>query len=132
MVNSSPNTTKMIETKKKESEIKKQAVLRVLRELSLLNDPINSPISKAEICRKACVSKTFLYSYQEELLKPINEEIKRQNQNMKIISQKQSFSANSNAKLIESLKRKITRLEEKNKILKNENAILIGKLAKES
>lgn len=132
MVNSNPNTTKMIETKKKESEIKKHAVLRVLRELALLNDPINSPISKAEICRKAGVSKTFLYSYQEELLKPINEEIKRQNQKMKIIPQKRPFSENSNAKLIESLKRKITKLEEKNKILKNENAILIGKLAKKS
>ncbi|WP_255259237.1 DUF6262 family protein, partial [Bacillus thuringiensis] len=108
----------MIETKKKESEIKKQAVLRVLRELAFLNDPINSPISKAEICRKAGVSKTFLYSYQEELLKPINEEIKRQNQKMKIIPQKQPFSENSNAKLIESLKRKKTKLEEKNKILK--------------
>lgn len=76
MANMRPNTSKMVETKKMESELKKQAVLAALKELTLLNDPVNNPISKAEICRKAGVSKTFLYSYLEELIMPINEAIK--------------------------------------------------------
>ena len=50
------------------SEVKKQAVLSVLKELELLDDPLNNPISKAEICRRAGVSKTFLYTYKYELL----------------------------------------------------------------
>ena len=59
MANMSPNTSKMVESKKMESRLKKQTVLAVLKELTLLDDPISNPISKAEICRKAGVSKTF-------------------------------------------------------------------------
>ncbi|KAA0767617.1 hypothetical protein DT250_18240 [Bacillus sp. AR2-1] len=129
MVNMNPNTLKMVETKKMESELKKQAVLAVLKELTLLNDPINNPISKAEICRKASVSKTFLYSYLEELIIPINEAIKKQNQKLKVITKKQTFSENSKDKLIESLKRRITELDKENKKLKKDNALLLGKLA---
>lgn len=129
MVNMSPNTSKMVETKKIESELKKQAVLAVLKELTLLNDPVNNPISKAEICRKAGVSKTFLYSYLEELIMPINEAIKKQNQKLKVITKKQTFSESSKDKLIESLKRRIAELNEENKKLKKDNSILLGKLA---
>lgn len=86
MANMRPNTAKMVESKKMESELKKQAVLAVLKELTLLDDPISNPISKAEICRKAGVSKTFLYSYKEELLKPIDEAIMKQNQRLKVIT----------------------------------------------
>lgn len=130
MANRNPNTSKMVETKKMESEIKKQAVLGVLKELTLLDDPLNNPISKAEICRKAGVSKTFLYSYREEILKPIDEAIKQQNQKLKVITKKQMFSESSKDKLIESLKRRIAELDEENKKLKKDNALLLGKLAK--
>ncbi|MED3936611.1 DUF6262 family protein [Priestia megaterium] len=129
MANMNPNTSKMVETKKMESDLKKQAVLSVLKELMLLSDPVNSPISKAEICRKAGVSKTFLYSYREELIKPIDEAIKKQNQKLKVITKKQTFSESSKDKLIESLKRRVTELDKENKELKRDNAILIGKLA---
>ncbi|MDA2526520.1 MULTISPECIES: DUF6262 family protein [Bacillus cereus group] len=129
MANMNPNTSKMVETKKKESELKKQAVLVVLNELAILDDPINNPISKAEICRKAGVSKTFLYSYREELIKPIDDAIKKQNQKLKVITKKQTFSENSKDKLIESLKRRIVELDEENKKLKKDTAILLGKLA---
>ncbi|MGG3450372.1 DUF6262 family protein [Domibacillus aminovorans] len=129
MANMKPNTTKMVEIKKKESELKKEAVLAVLKELTLLNDPVNNPISKAEICRKAGVSKPFLYSYKEELLKPIDEAIKKQNQKLKVITQKQTFSESSKDKLIESLKRRIDELAAENKKLKKDNALLLGKLA---
>ncbi|HDV8363756.1 TPA: hypothetical protein RKT18_004892 [Bacillus cereus] len=129
MANMNPNTLKMVETKKMESELKKQAVLAVLKELTLLNDPINNPISKAEICRKAGVSKTFLYSYLEELIIPINEAIKKQNQKLKVITKKQTFSESSKDKLIESLKRRISELDKENKKLKKDNALLLGKLA---
>ncbi|KXY55088.1 DUF6262 family protein [Bacillus cereus] len=129
MANMKPNTSSMVEIKKKESELKKQAVLAVLKELTLLNDPINNPISKAEICRKAGVSKTFLYSYLEELIIPINEAIKKQNQKLKVITKKQTFSESSKDKLIESLKRRITELDKENKKLKKDNALLLGKLA---
>ncbi|MGF9908024.1 DUF6262 family protein [Brevibacillus porteri] len=130
MANRNPNTSKMVETKKMESEIKKQTVLGVLKELTLLDDPLNNPISKAEICRKAGVSKTFLYSYREEILKPIDEAIKQQNQKLKVITKKQMFSESSKDKLIESLKRRIAELDEENKKLKKDNALLLGKLAK--
>ena len=86
MANMSPNTSKMVESKKMESRLKKQTVLAVLKELTLLDDPISNPISKAEICRKAGVSKTFLYSYPEELIKPIDEAIIKQNQKLKVIT----------------------------------------------
>ena len=74
MGNKNPNTEEIIRLKKLESEFKKQAVLSVLKELELLDDPINNPISKAEICRRAGVSKTFLYTYKDELIEPINKE----------------------------------------------------------
>lgn len=129
MANMNPNTSKMVETKKMESETKKQAVLGVLKKLTLLDDPVNNPISKAELCRKAGVSKTFLYSYREELVKPIDEAIKKQNQKLKVITKKQTFSESSKDKLIESLKRRITELDEENKKLKKDNVLLLGKLA---
>ncbi|MBL3860328.1 DUF6262 family protein [Bacillus cereus] len=128
MANMSPNTSKM-ESKKMESRLKKQTVLAVLKELTLLDDPISNPISKAEICRKAGVSKTFLYSYPEELIKPIDEAIIKQNQKLKVITKKQTFSESSKDKLIDSLKRRIGNLEEENKKLKRDNSILLGKIA---
>lgn len=129
MANMNPNTSRMVETKKMESDLKKKAVLGVLKELTLLDDPINNPISKAEVCRKAGVSKTFLYSYREELIKPIDEAIKKQNQKLKVITKKQMFSESSKDKLIESLKRRVAELDEENKKLKKDNATLLGKLA---
>ena len=132
MANLNPNTVKMVEAKKQESELKKKAVLGALKELTLLDDPVNNPVSKAEICRKAGVSKTFLYSYREELIKPIDEAIKKQNQKLKVITKKQTFSESSKDKLIESLKRRLATLEAENKKLKKDNAILLGKLANDS
>ena len=121
MSNKNPNTSEIIRLKKQESDLKKQAVLSVLKELELLDDPLNNLISKAEICRRAGVSKTFLYTYKDELLEPINKAINKQNKKLRVISQKQTF--------IESLKRKIQSLEDENRKLKNDNAILLGKLA---
>ncbi len=122
MGNKSPNTSEII-------RFKKQAVLSVLKELELLDDPVNNPISKADICRRAGVSKTFLYTYADELIRPINEAIKRQNNKMRVISQNQTFIETSKDRVIESLKRRIQSLEEENKKLKNDNAILLGELA---
>lgn len=129
MGNKNPNTEEIIRLKKQESELKKQAVLSVLKELELLDDPINNHISKAEICRRAGVSKTFLYTYKDELIEPINKAINKQNKKMRIISQKQVFTETSKDRVIESLKRRIQSLEEENRKLKNDNAILLGKLA---
>ena len=129
MGNKNPNTEEIIRLKKQESEFKKQAVLSVLKELELLDDPLNNPISKAEICRRAGVSKTFLYTYKDELIEPINKAINKQNKKMRIISQKQTFTETSKDRVIESLKRRIQSLEEENRKLKNDNAILLGKLA---
>ena len=130
MGNKNPNTSEIVRLKKQESDSKKQAVLSVLKELTLLDDPINNPISKAEICRRAGVSKTFLYTYKEELIEPINKAINQQNKKMRVISQKQVFTETSKDRVIESLKRRIQSLEQENKKLKNDNAILLGKLAK--
>lgn len=129
MANKNPNTSEIVRLKKQESEVKKQAVLSVLKELELLDDPLNNPISKAEICRRAGVSKTFLYTYKDELIEPINKAINKQNKKIKVISQKQTFTETSKERVIESLKRKIQFLEEENKKLKNDNSILLGKLA---
>ncbi len=129
MANKNPNTSEIVRLKKQESEVKKQAVLSVLKELELLDDPLNNPISKAEICRRAGVSKTFLYTYKDELIEPINKAINKQNKKIKVISQKQTFTETSKERVIESLKRKIHFLEEENKKLKNDNSILLGKLA---
>lgn len=129
MGNKNPNTAEIIRLKKQESNLKKQTVLSVLKELELLDDPMNSPISKAEICRRAGVSKTFLYTYKDELLEPINKAINKQNKKMRVISQKQTFTETSKDRVIESLRRRIQSLEEENKKLKNDNAILLGKLS---
>lgn len=129
MGNKNPNTSEIIRLKKQESDLKKQSVLSVLKELELLDDPLNNPISKAEICRRAGVSKTFLYTYKDELLEPINKAINKQNKKMRVISQKQTFTETSKDRVIESLKRRIQSLEEENKKLKNDNAILLGKLS---
>lgn len=129
MGNKNPNTSEIIRLKKQESDLKKQAVLSVLKELELLDDPLNNPISKAEICRRAGVSKTFLYTYKDELLEPINKAINKQNKKMRVISQKQTFTETSKDRVIESLKRRIQSLEEENKKLKNDNSILLGKLS---
>ena len=129
MGNKNPNTSEIVRLKKQESELKKQSVLSVLKELTLLDDPINNPISKAEICRRAGVSKTFLYTYKEELIEPINKAINQQNKKMRVMSQKQVFTETSKDRVIESLKRRIKSLEDENKKLKNDNAILLGKLA---
>ena len=117
MANKHPNTSEIVRYKKQESESKKQEVLSVLRRLQLLDDPISHPISKAEICRQAGVSKTFLYSYPNELVAPINEAIKEQNKRITAILPKQSFSESSKDKVIESLKRRLQSLEEENKKL---------------
>ncbi len=131
MANHNPNTAELVKFKKQESELKKQAVLEELRKLLDLNDPLNNPVTKAEICRRAGVSKPFLYSYKDELLKPINEAIKKQNQVLReVLSQKRIFSDSSKDKVIESLKRRIQNLEEENKKLKHHNSLLLGKLAK--
>lgn len=129
MANKNPNTSEMVRLKKQESELKKQTVLSILKELELLDDPIINSISKADICRRAGVSKTFLYTYPDELIAPINEAIKRQNKKMRIISQKQTFTETSKDRVIESLKRRIQSLEKETKKLKNDNALLLGKLA---
>lgn len=129
MGNKNPNTLEIIRLKKQESDLKKQAVLFVLKELELLDDPLNNSISKAEICRRAGVSKTFLYTYKDELVEPINKAINQQNKKMRIISQKQIFTETSKDRVIESLKRRVQSLEGENKKLKNDNAILLGKLA---
>ena len=110
MGNKNPNTSEIVRLKKQESELKKQSVLSVLKELTLLDDPINNPISKAEICRRAGVSKTFLYTYKEELIEPINKAINQQNKKMRVISQKQVFTETSKDRVIESLKRRIQSL----------------------
>lgn len=129
MVNKNPNTSEIIRLKKQESELKKQSVISILKELELLDDPINNPISKAEICRRAGVSKTFLYTYKTELVEPINKAINYQNKKIRVVSQKQTFTETSKDRVIESLKRRIKSLEEDNKKLKNDNSILLGKLA---
>lgn len=130
MANKHPNTSEIVRYKKQESEDKKQEVLSVLAKLELLNDPISHPISKAEICRQAGVSKTFLYSYPNELVRPINEAIKDQNKRITALPPKQGFSESSKDKVIESLKRRVQSLETENKQLKKDNALLLGKLSK--
>lgn len=129
VANKHPNTCEIVRYKKQESEDKKQEVLSVLAKLELLNDPISHPISKAEICRQAGVSKTFLYSYPDELVRPINEAIKDQNKRITALPPKQGFSESSKDKVIESLKRRVQSLETENKQLKHDNSILLGKLA---
>ena len=129
MANKTPNTSEIVRYKKQESDSKKQKVLSVLRKLQLLDDPINYPISKAEICRQAGGSKTFSYSYPDELVAPINAAIKEKNKRISVMPPKQGFSESSKDKVIESLKRRVQSLETENKQLKHDNAILLGRLA---
>ncbi len=48
---------------------------------------------------------------------------------MRVISQNQTFIETLKDRVIESLKRRIQSLEEENKKLKNDNAMLLGELA---
>lgn len=127
MANLNPNTEAMVSYKKQESEIKKKAVLTVLKNLILEG----RQISKVEICRMAGVSKTFLYANREELLNPIEEAAREQSQKSCIIYKNKGMSDSSRGKVIESLKRRINVLEEENKRLKKENSILLGKVSKD-
>lgn len=126
MGNPNPNTKGIVEYKKQESEQKKNTVLSVLNQLIILN----KPITKSEICRRAAVSKTFLYSFPNHLLKPINEAIIHQNNKLRIEAENKRISDKSQSTLIQSMKRRIQKLEEENVKLKEENAILLGRLAK--
>ncbi|WP_055669064.1 DUF6262 family protein [Desnuesiella massiliensis] len=126
MGNPKPNTKGIVEYKKRESEQKKNAVLSVLNQLIALN----KPITKHEICRRAAVSKTFLYSFQDDLLKPINEAIIHQNNKIRVEAENKRISEKSQNALIQSMKRRIRKLEEENVRLKEENAILLGHLAR--
>ncbi|MEG1411318.1 MAG: DUF6262 family protein [Bacilli bacterium] len=129
MSNKNPNTSEIVKLKKEESELKKQAVLSALKYFELLDDPIGNPITKSQICRKAGVSKTFLYKYSDELIEPINLAINKQNKKRVSIDSKSKFSETSKYRLIESLKRRIDMVEKENKKLKHDNALLLGKLA---
>lgn len=106
MSNKNPNTSEIVKLKKEESELKKQAVLSALKYFELLDDPIGNPITKSQICRKAGVSKTFLYKYSDELIEPINLAINKQNKKRVSIDSKSKFSETSKYRLIESLKRR--------------------------
>jgi cell division protein FtsB len=55
--------------------------------------------------------------------------MKLQNEKARVVFQKQTFSKNSKDRLMESLKRNIQALEEENRKLRNEKALLLGKLA---
>lgn len=129
MANKNPNTSEIVKLKKEESELKKQAVLSALKYLELLDDPMGNPITKSEICRKAGVSKTFLYKYSDELVEPINLAINKQNKKRVTVDSKSKFSETSKDRLIESLKRRIDTVEKENNKLKHDNALLLGKLA---
>lgn len=126
MANMNPNTDKLIQAKKAQSEEKRSRVISVLNEMIQKGEVI----SKTEICRRAEVSKPFIYSDKNGLLEAIDNAIKAQN--MKIretnISQK-GISESSKDKIIESLKRRISILESENRKLKKENSILLGKIA---
>ena len=126
MANMNPNTDKLIQAKKAQSEEKRSRVISVLNEM-IQKDEV---ISKAEICRRAEVSKPFIYSDKNGLLEVIDNAIKAQNIKIreKNITQK-GLSESSKDKIIESLKRRLVSLENENKKLKNENSILLGKLA---
>lgn len=126
MANKNPNTEKLIEVKKAQSLQKRRLVIKVLNEMIKNNEPI----SKAEICRRANVSKPFIYSKQNGLIDDINEAIINQNRNLRQNPvYKNGISDSSKDKVIESLKRKIKALELDNRRLKDENSILLGKLA---
>lgn len=130
MANKSPNTMAIVEHKKKESESKKKKVLDVLEELKILNDPIENPISKSLICKKAGVSKTFLYTHQNELIEPINDAIKMQKQKLRTLPARTPFKDSSKDVLIKALTKRIENLEKENKDLKHKNSLLLGKLKK--
>lgn len=127
--NPNPNPTNMINLRKDVSMQKKEKTKEVLKELLLIDDPINNLITKAEICRRAKVSKTFIRKYRE-LSDPIDDAIAHQKQKLSTIRKSQKFSQSSKDIVIESLKRKIQKLEEDNKKLKIDKSTLLGKLSK--
>jgi len=121
----------MIAVKKRESENKRQAVQTALKELISLNDPLNHPVTKAGICKRANVSKTFLYSHPD-LLRMVEEAVHRQGSATAPPRKKFTPSDASKEKLIESLKRTVQKLREENQKLKRENEILYGRLARKN
>lgn len=126
MANMNPNTDKLIEAKKNQSEEKRSRVITVINDM-LKNEEV---ISKAEICRKANVSKPFIYSEKNDLLELIEKAMKTQSIKIRETKATQKgISETSKDKVIESLKRRIAMIENENKKLKNENSVLLGKLA---
>lgn len=128
------NTDAMVNFKRRQSEDKKAAVLELLK--TMIENEV--PIYKSEICKKANVSKTFLYSYENELIKPIDEAIAMYNhtQRFKAVENPKMPSDKSKDTLIESQKRHIEKLHTRIKKLEKEldekiteNELLIGKLS---
>lgn len=126
MANMKPNTQGIVNYKRQESERKKEAVLEALKELVAEGDQV----TKAEICRRAGVSKTFLYGCGEEVLGKIEQGMRDQGNKGRAAGENMRFGDGSKDRVIQSLKRRIERLEEENLKLKRDNAILVGKLVK--
>lgn len=122
MGNNAPNTDGIIQFQQNQSKEKKEKVLATLKEML----STGSPISKAEICKRSGVSRTFIYT-TPELLEPINEAIK----NAPVLPPRLNKQTSDKSKdlIIESLKRRNALLVKENKELRREKEILLGKLA---
>ena len=126
--NPNPNTGNMIAMKKRESQEKKKAVMDLVQELERGSN-LSVPLSKSWICKRAGVSKAFLYSHPD-LLRAVEVVISKKGSSPVRSRNKLTASDASKDKLIESLKRTNQGLREENRKLKREIEILYGKLAR--
>ena len=122
MGNNSPNTSGIIQFQKKQSKEKKESVISTINELIA----IRAPISKAEICKRSGVSRTFLYA-NPDLLDLINNAAQSAPRPPR--TAKKTTTDKSKHLINESLKRRNALLEKENKELRREKELLLGKLA---
>lgn len=122
MGNSSPDTSGIVQFQKNKSKEKKDSVISALNEMIA----VGSTISKAEVCKRSGVSRTFLYS-NPDLLELINAAVLGAPRAPR--EPKKTTTDKSKDLIIESLKRRNALLEKENKELRHEKELLLGKLA---
>ena len=117
------NTKGLKEYAKQRSQMALEKVDKAIRELSLTEQKINFN----SVSQLSGVSKTFLYNNQE--IKKRIEEL-RDKQVSRIINQRAKYDKTSRSKdiIIMAKDKKIKELEEENKKLKEQLAVLRGKL----
>lgn len=131
MPNPVPNTGGLAESRRADSRAKRDAVIEAVRHIKAHRELL--PISVAQFCRVARVSKAFLYNHPDlmELVRSTNEDLPQLSARFRRLRTDQSKDVliASMRRTIEHYRERLERLSNENRELKRENEILYGRLS---